>query len=71
MPRKTSTNRVMSSTGCIRPPTDDHAGVVVLAGQDGRLLRPHQGRADALDLVGRHLLPVAGATDDHPEEKKV
>ncbi len=62
--RKISTNRVISSSACIRPPTAIDLGVVVLPGQLGGLLRPDQGAPDARHLVGGHLLTVAGTTDD-------
>ena len=52
----------------VHAPTDrDHVGIVVFAGQHCSLLGPHQGRADAGDLVGRDLLPVAGAADHDSE----
>src|SRR5687768_2379460 len=49
----------------VEPTADgDHVGVVVLAGEPGGLVRPYERAADALDLVGRHLLAVARAADD-------
>ena len=52
----------------VHPAADrEHVGVVVLAGQGRGLVAPGQRRADALDLVGRDLLAVAGAADHHAE----
>ena len=65
--RKTSTKRVMSSTGCIRPPTETTLASLCSRASVGGLLRPGERAPDALDLVGRDLLAVAGATDHDAE----
>jgi hypothetical protein len=49
----------------------DHVGVVVLAGQGGGLLAPHQGGPHTLDLVRRDLLAVARATDHDAEAARI
>ena len=52
----------------VHPATQgDHVGVVVLPGERCGLLGPHQGRPDAGDLVGGHLLAVARAADHDAE----
>ena len=65
--RKTSTKRVMSSSECIRPPTE-----TTLASLCSRARRAvssdHTSAARMpLHLVGRHLLAVAGAADHDAE----
>src|SRR5699024_686126 len=49
----------------------DDVGVVVLTGQAGRVLVPHQGGPHAGDLVRRDLLAVAGAADHDAERAGV
>src|SRR6185369_17148561 len=39
-------------------------GVVVLAGEAGRLFVPAEGAADALETVGRHRLAISRAAED-------
>src|SRR5699024_725091 len=49
----------------------DDGAIVVLAGQAGRDLVPHQGGPHAGDLVCRDLLAVAGAADHDAERAGV
>src|SRR5699024_2249238 len=49
----------------------DDVGIVVLAGQAGRVLVPDQGGAHPGDLVRRDLLAVAGAADHDAERAGV
>jgi hypothetical protein len=56
----------------VHPTADrDHVGVVVLTRQGCRLGAPHQRCTNAVDLVGRDLLAVAGAADHHTETARV
>ena len=45
----------------------DHVRVVVLAGKFSGRKAPHEGRANAFDLVRGDLLTVPGASEDDPE----
>ncbi len=49
----------------------NHVRIVVLAGQHGGVVIPHEGRANAIDLVGRDLFTIAGPADDDAEGTRV
>ena len=67
MSRKTSTKRVMSSTVCIRPPTETTLASLCSRARTAVSSLHTSARAHALDLVGRDRLAVAGAADHHAE----
>ena len=48
----------------MRPPIDEHVGVVVFPGEAGRVQIVAQRRPDAVHFVGRDLLALAAAAED-------